>query len=325
MRHIFPTFLTLIFLSVGFAPVAADTKTEPQAEIVRIVSERVPLDEANPARLEIGQMRYAGGWVLTSNSEAFGGFSGLVIQPEQKHLIAISDKGDWLETEFDAHAGSIAELGSMQPYFDDPDLAKVDRDSESVISWDSGLAVSFEFNHRVEWIAKPGEVGKPLPAAQHADFSAWGGNSGTEAMVRLSNGDLLLFSERGKNVAGELRAILANETSASPLAFKPPHNFAPTDAALLPDGDVLVLLRRFSLVDGVAAKIVRIDQSSIKVGGTIVGAELLHLPPRLTVDNMEGLDIVQLNDETVRLIMISDDNFLPVQRTLLLMFDYQYR
>lgn len=318
-------FLMVVLLCGGQTVTAFEAGIPPRAEVIRIVAKPVPLDEANPLRAEIGHMRYAGGWVISSESEKFGGFSGLVVQPERRHLIAISDRGDWLETEFDAKAKTLSELGSIQPYFDDPELEKADRDSESVIAWDDGLAVSFEFKHRVEWVPAPGKQSKPLPAAQHVDFSAWGGNSGAEAMVRLLTGDLLLFAERGRNVAGVLKAVLANERAASPLTFKPPHNFAPTDAALLPNGDILVLLRRFSLVDGVAAKIIRIDQSTVLPDATLIGTELLHLPPQLTVDNMEGIDIVPLDGETVRIVMISDDNFIPVQRTLLLMFDYKYK
>ncbi len=40
---------------------------------------------------------------------------------------------------------------------------------------------------------------------------------------------------------------------------------------------------------------------------------------------MEGMDLVALDENTVRIAMISDDNFNPLQRTLLMMFDYTYQ
>ena len=51
------------------------------------------------------------------------------------------------------------------------------------------------------------------------------------------------------------------------------------------------------------------------------GREIAELRAPLTLDNFEGIAVHQLSDGTNRLTLISDDNFSPLQRTLILQFD----
>jgi len=137
----------------------------------------------------------------------------------------------------------------------------------------------------------------------------------------VKSGALLTFAERGLDVDGRLGGWLVTENGADRLYLKPPKNFAPTDAATMPNGDVLVLMRRFSVLDGVAVKILRLKAADIKPEAELVGEELAHLAPPLAVDNLEGLDVQALPSGHTRLFILSDDNFNDSQRTLLLVFD----
>ena len=47
--------------------------------------------------------------------------------------------------------------------------------------------------------------------------------------------------------------------------------------------------------------------------------ELARLQPPLTIDNMEGVSATIENGRTI-VWLVSDDNFTPLQRTLLLKF-----
>ncbi len=309
------------FTERGIGVVAKDADL-PVAMIVQ--ASELPFDQKLPKSPDGQRVRFEGGWALTSGHEGFGGFSGLLIDDKNKILLAISDKGDWWQTPFDARRFVPPTAGIMRGYAAGTTADKKDLDAESLIKFDGGYLVSFEQDHRLEFVAEVGGGGVASPLAA-IDFSGVSMNSGMEAIARLADGRLLAFSERGRNGSGQLKAWLVSSISVQDLWFKPPANFAPTDAATLPNGDVLVLLRYFSAIDGVAIKVHRIKADDIAAGSVLAGKEILHLTPEFTVDNMEGLDVVALDDDTVRLVMISDDNFNSIQRTLLMMFDYDYR
>ena len=269
-------------------------------------------------------VRFAGGWSLRSANEDFGGFSGLVLDPNANTLIAINDKGDWWQAGFNPLAGTAPTSGTLRGYVPGTVADKIDLDSESLARFRGGFLVSFEQRHRIEFVANPGS--KPAPSGlAPINFAGVSGNSGLEAIAMLPSGALLAFAERGLDLNGRLKAWLVTEGAATNISFKPPANFAPTDAAALPNGDVLLLLRKYSAVEGVAVKVLHIKAEDIQPGTVLGGVEILHLTPEGAVDNMEGLDVIAMDENTVRMVMISDDNFNPLQRTLLMMFDYDYR
>ena len=93
-----------------------------------------------------------------------------------------------------------------------------------------------------------------------------------------------------------------------------------SDAAWLPDGDLLLLERKFSLLEGVGIRIRRIAPDTIVAGATVDGPSIFDADLGQEIDNFEGLDVhVTPEGETV-LTMVSDDNFSMIQRTLLLQF-----
>jgi hypothetical protein len=55
-------------------------------------------------------------------------------------------------------------------------------------------------------------------------------------------------------------------------------------------------------------------------GGEIAGREVAAHEAPLTVDNMEGLSVTQDGGSTI-VSLASDDNFSPLQRSLLLKFE----
>jgi len=89
---------------------------------------------------------------------------------------------------------------------------------------------------------------------------------------------------------------------------------------LLPAGELLLLERKFSLVDGVGIRIRRIPLTAMAPGAVVDGPSIFEADLSAEIDNMEGIDAhVTPEGETV-LTMVSDDNFSPIQRTLLLQF-----
>jgi hypothetical protein len=83
-----------------------------------------------------------------------------------------------------------------------------------------------------------------------------------------------------------------------------------SDAALLPEGDLT----------GIAMRIRRIALAGIRPGALVDGPVLIEANMGHQIDNMEGLAVHRgAAGETV-LTLISDDNFSPLQRTVLLQF-----
>ena len=279
----------------------------------------VPLSEADPEIRRTGAMRFIAGWALTGDQARFGGFSGLVLGPENK-LTAISDRGDWLTASFDMDASTPLTDAHMRPFTVGETVTdKLSLDSESLTRFGDGFLVSFEFNHRFMDVAADGTV-TPSRLDDHIDFTGVANNSGFETVTFTRDGAVLAFPERGVDVLGRLNGWLAREDSAEKIYLKPPKNFSPTDAATLKNGDVLILMRHYSPLDGLASKLVRLRAADIVPGATLEGEELMHLEPPFTLDNFEGLDVIERPGESPLVVMISDDNFRAAQRTLLMVF-----
>jgi len=153
----------------------------------------------------------------------------------------------------------------------------------------------------------------------------FGRNAGAEAIVRLPDGRFLILSETASGQPGLYRGLLFGgdpaepHTPNAPVYYRPPPGFRATDAALLPDGRVLVLNRRFNLLEGLGAALTVIDPAGVRPGATIEGLEIARLAWPLTLDNMEALSVTRENGRTI-LWIASDDNFNPLQRTLLMRF-----
>ena len=81
-----------------------------------------------------------------------------------------------------------------------------------------------------------------------------------------------------------------------------------------------MLERRFSWARGVAMRIRSVPLAAIKPGALVDGPELIFADMGHQIDNMEGLSVHRDADGALVLTLISDDNFSPLQRTLLLQF-----
>jgi hypothetical protein len=87
-----------------------------------------------------------------------------------------------------------------------------------------------------------------------------------------------------------------------------------------PNGDLLILERSFSLLRGVGMRIRRVPLKQVRPGVVIKGETLFEADRNYMIDNMEGLAVHRAENGDVVLTLISDDNFNPLQRALLLQF-----
>jgi hypothetical protein len=186
--------------------------------------------------------------------------------------------------------------------------------------------VAFERKHRIarypftaEKFGPPaGTI--PLPAGMKGMTA----NSGIEAMTMIRTGKLkgtlVIFAEHLTDKNGNLRGWLIGGPTPGGIVLRRIAGFDITDAAALPDGGIVVLERRFRYSEGVKMRIRRIAASELKRGAPITGEVLLDADDSLNIDNMEAIAAYRAPSGETVLTIMSDDNFSPLQRTLIMQF-----
>ena len=336
-RHIAVLTALLGSLLSGCAlPSLAGPRDGPRNGDLRIHAQAIDLNPEEPGHTRVGKLEFRAGLCLSSTAPAFGGLSGLSLSPDGKGLTAVSDQGDvllarllWdgvgrLQGLADAVMHRLRGLDG-QPLSWRPD--KREQDAEAVESLaDGSYLVSFEGNHRV--LRYAGLLSRPALFAIPPGIAKAPRNGGLEAMTPLADGRVLVLSEKfrsekdgGKGKGYYIGWLLtADGQSLGQVYWPGTENFRPTDLAALPNGDVLLLQRRFTLVGGAGARISRIPAARIKAGGLLIDEELAQLTPPMAVDNFEGLAVRRDPRGGWLIYLLSDDNFNPLQRTLLFQF-----
>jgi hypothetical protein len=300
------------------------TASSPGVDQPLIHFSPVPLDRRNPGHIDEGALHYLGGWKLTSNRSDFGGISSLHV--DHDGFLALSDTGIAYRFRFTGHERATGATFIKLPGGPGRSDSKQDRDSESMVTdpKTGDLWVGFE-----RWNAiwrYSGDLGVAKVGAQPEAMAGWPGNSGPEAMVRMKDGRFLVFAEASRTGLPLTDVLLfpgdptQTRAPAHKFAYRPPSEFSPTDAVQIPDGRILVLNRYYTQIGGVAAAVTLIDPSQIKDGAVIAGTEVARFTPPMTVDNMEALAIEQDDRGGIIVWIASDDNFNPLQQTLLLKF-----
>jgi hypothetical protein len=295
---------------------------------VAVRSEPVPLNSSEPSRTSVGALSYRGGLELRSDDKRFGGLSGLYVSPDGRHLLAVSDEGSWLEAEvsYDERrflSGlSKVKIGPLLGTDGRPLASKPWQDAESLALLPDGSAVvGYEHHHRLWRYRGPALLsGTPelLPAPPAlADAPR---NGSLEALAALQGGGLFALTEEMRAGADLVRGFLWRDGRWSELSYKTKDTPRPSDATTLPDGDVLVLERAYSPVTGLLLRLRRIARDAIKPGAVLDPPLIAELKPPLTVENLEGLAARRGEKGETLLYLVSDDNFNPFQKTLLLMF-----
>lgn len=324
-RHV-PKPAKLLALVAAFF--ALTTYVEPGARPARTPRAEgaltaVPVDivPGDPDQRRVGDLVYRRGWVLTSDTPRFGAISALHVA--QGQVTAVSDSGDVMLLPLPGSGPARVRIVALPVPYGDP-ARKRNRDTESLAVSDGTIWFGFERNNlvaryrRSDWHLEG--------FARPESMRDWPRNAGTEAMVRLPDGRFLVFGE-GRDNGGAFSPVIlfagdpsANGTRALAARFRRPAGYRVTDAALLPDGRLLILNRRADVLSGISAKLVVADLPAWREGATIAGREIATLAAPLTVDNMEALSVAQEDGRTIVRIA-SDDNYLKIQRTLLLEFE----
>ena len=311
-------------LVLGAATLAAGGAS---AATIQLSARPVALDPEDRARQHVGDLQFLGGLDLRSDAAAFGGLSGLSVSADGR-LAAVTDRGHWFTARIVRNAaGRLVDLadGEMGPLRDvqGRPVANEWRDAESLERLLNGdWLVSFEGQHRVwRYPAENGGLqGRPVPFPAPEAIARAPANGGVEALAPLPDGRILMLAQGLKREGGARAGWLVGAGAVEPLGYRTAPNFLPTDAAVLPNGDVLVLTRHFTVLGGARVRLERVTTEAIDTETTLQGTLLARFRHPLTVDNFEGLAAVQGEDGATLVYILSDDNFNFFQRTLLLLF-----
>jgi hypothetical protein len=289
-------------------------------------------DPRDPTHIRYGSLEFRSGLILTSPFRGFGGLSGLRLDKKGEQFISLSDKGHWFTGRLAYRGKRLAGLADVKsaPMLDSDGKRITARgwfDSESLALDGSVVYVGLErvnqilrFDFSKGGIRSRGEV-VPVPSG----ISDLPFNKGLEALVFVPKGQplagtLIAISERGLDPSGNILGFLVGGPSPGQFAVKRSKNFDISDAVLLPSGDLLLLERKFSLLEGVGIRIRRVPFSSVVPDAVIDGPTIFDVDLGYEIDNMEGIDVHVTEDGETVLTMVSDDNFSVIQRTLLLQF-----
>jgi hypothetical protein len=280
-----------------------------------------------------GKLEFNGGLELTASSIDLGAMSSIRLAADRSAFIGVMDTGEWyagrIERDGDGRPSGIADFSISPIYSRDGDVHKAKwlLDAEGLAIRGDQLLVSFERDHRIDiYQAKsPGESRPVGTIPILIPKNELRGNRGLEtvAVAPLGgplDGAAVTVSERSLNGAGNIFAAILDGPRKGVFSVKriPPYDI--TDGDFLPDGDLILLERRFSIAGGIGMRIRRIPGDSIRPGATVDGEILLDADFGYQIDNMEGLTVTTDADGASYLTLISDDNHSILQRNLLLEF-----
>ncbi|MFA6265999.1 MAG: esterase-like activity of phytase family protein [Pseudolabrys sp.] len=343
-RHRFVVAMALfVIAAIGTFALAANLHyaAAPQPIEVRAMP-IASFDNRDPTRVRFGALEFRGGLELTSASAAFGGISGLAM-PDNDHLLAITDNGSWLTARLTYRDGrpdgiADAEMAPLLGGNGEPLAAQGAYDVESLARIGSDYFVGIERVQRIVRFAygKDGFAARGTDLAVPGDFKSFKSNLSLECLVSPPPGEphaggLIVITERSLDAAGNHRAFVLdpvardskNKTGnadAVRFSLKRRDDFDVTDCAYLPQGDLLVLERRYSPARGVAMRIRRVPLATIREGAVIDGPSLIEADLGYQIDNMEGIAVTRNAAGETIITLVSDDNFSAIQRNLLLQF-----
>jgi hypothetical protein len=257
-----------------------------------------------------------GVWHITSSDPQFGGFSAL-LAPDDASFTAFSDRGWRLDFAPPGVAqGRPPALAKVFPnraiHHDFFDIEAATRDPGSSTFW-----LASENTHAIHRFTASGA---PSGRRVLKDEVDWTRNAGIEAMVRLADGRFVVLPE-----GQEEGLLFASDPVEGGKAARfriavPEAGYEITDAAVLPDGRLLVLLRKLVRPSRSAwppfASLLAIGEVP-QPGGRFAPAIALRLEGLVPLENYEGLALRPRVDGGVDVWMIADDNISVFQRSLL--------
>ncbi|WCR10981.1 esterase-like activity of phytase family protein [Paracoccus stylophorae] len=267
---------------------------------------------------------YVGTHVWRSDEDSFGGFSGIEIDDDGIGFHALTDRAMlyWGSVQRDPQGRIRGMNVAGRAHLKDSKGKRLKPgylgDSEGLaMGRDGRIWVSFEGLDRIASYDDP-----DAPATRHPRPPELPGmriNSGMEALAIRDDGSLITLPERSGGEDRPFPVLRYRDGTWSTLThIRRDPRWLPVGADFGPDGYFYLLERDFHGLLGFSSRVRRMKLD--EAGPT--DEEILLTTQPLQYDNLEGLAVWD-DGQGIRLTMISDDNFLFVQRTELV--EYRLR
>ncbi len=281
-----------------------------------------------------GPLEFRGGLDLTSPDRHFGGLSGLDFASDGT-LFAISDNGLWFAARPVEKDGWLVGLedARLAPILNNagiPLSGKSWGDAEgfrivkggghdtALVSFEGVNDLrAFDADDFVLASSRPVDLPKAVHGLSH--------NAGLEALAIAAksgplDGAAVLIAEQSLDRSGNHPGWIVGGPRAGAFSVKSVGDYGITDAAFLPDGDLLLLERALRFPFGFVMRIRRIAADDLVPGAIVDGEVIVEADLRYQIDNMEGLAVGTNEKGETIVALVSDNNDNTLQRTLLLYF-----
>jgi hypothetical protein len=297
------------------ATFVAPADRAPLASLASLTARPLTLGEAR----RVGALVFLEGWQLSSGDTRFGGISAMHV--EGGDVLALSDTASVLRFPLPRRGGALPLRIERLSRGPGSGLSKGDRDIEAMAVAGGRLWALYEGSNQI-W--------RYRSSGWHAEAAAamrgLSRRRGPEAMVRLADGSFLVVGDDRPAADGTVPLLLfagdpaQAATPVRRLRYRPPAGYRPSDAALLADGSLLLLHRRWTARRGWEAVLTLAGLGRLGAGAPLEGRVVAEFTGGTAGDNMEALSVTREGGRTIVWIA-SDDNFNPLlQRTVLLKF-----
>jgi hypothetical protein len=304
----------------------------PATQTVSTTARAITQFKAGSKETRFGSLEFLGGIQFSSSDGRLQSLSAIRFRPDGRNFVSVLDTGEWLTGRIERDAsGRLSGLGdlSINPILIRGGRAgsKYNSDAEGLALRKGQAAVGFEQLHRVDVYPDPGfEQSGPLMTLDNPiprrEFRM---NAGMETVAAAPEagplkGSLVVVTEHSLDDQGNLSAAILEGPLKGVFKVVRHDPYDATDGAFLPDGDFLLLERRFSYLGGLGMRIRRIKAEAIRPGAVVDGETLIEADMGYAIDNMEGLDVISGPDGKSHLVIVSDDNGNILQRNVMLEF-----
>lgn len=313
----------LVLAALFFVAIGPLVNTRQVRPVVDTAAQGIALHALDYPVGRSGSLRFVRGWRLTSSNAMFGGLSALAVTgPDRFQLV--TDNGYWARFAV-LPSGRVAgaRIGKIRI----PGQGRVKKANSDV------EALLFDPAINQSWVALElvNEVWRLDPALGRIESRAvlpkphWPKRSGPEAMARLSDGRIVIFSENADDDPRGRKALLFEGDPAVPgtrarrFYYDAEDKGAVSDAATLPDGPILLVHRRLGFDPVFTTILAIVDPADIRPGA-VVRSRAIGRVPRGLAENYEGAAVTTEGARTF-LWLVSDNNFQRWQRSLLVEFE----
>lgn len=264
---------------------------------------------------EAARAEYLGSWTWPKSARPAGGLSAIEVAEDGISITALTDDSQWIRARLIREGGRITGIEAMSSGVlhetTGTPMAEERNDSEGLAIAPDGRAwVAFEGDTRL-W-EYPDIDGPARPMAVHRDYPRMQANSALEALARGPDGVLYTLPERSGELDRPFTVYRYRDGALLPVwTLRRDPDFLPVGADFGPDGRFYLLERKFLGIFGFSS---RVRRFSVTPDG-FQDETLIFRSRTAKHDNLEGLGLWRDADGAIRLLMVSDDNNLPIQRT----------